>query len=151
MSTIASSQSRLDEKLAQFQEEVRLGQKEAIAKAVKKSIYEKPYFFRRKGNEAQVNFNARVNEAFVQAKAEVGNIPTNPNASGAIEGVRSSIKNGCLLLEERHKLILLANRSEQGWGIVEEYTLQPIWPRARKMSGELKKRRRWQSERRPKG
>ena len=35
MSAISSSQWRMDEKLAQFQEEVRLGQVEATAKALK--------------------------------------------------------------------------------------------------------------------
>ena len=37
MSAISSSQRRMDEKLAQFQAEVRLGQEEAAAKAVKKA------------------------------------------------------------------------------------------------------------------
>ena len=45
MSAISSSQSRMDEKLEQFQAEVRLGQEEAVAKALKKVHYEKPYTF----------------------------------------------------------------------------------------------------------
>ena len=58
MSAISSSKRRMDEKLAQFQAKVRLGQEEAAAKAVKKARYEKPYTFRRKVNEAQAHFNA---------------------------------------------------------------------------------------------
>ena len=45
MSANSSSQSRMDEKLVQFQVEVRPGQEEAVAKALKKPHYEKPYTF----------------------------------------------------------------------------------------------------------
>ena len=39
MSSISLSQRRMDEKLAQFQEEVRVGQEDAAAKATKKARY----------------------------------------------------------------------------------------------------------------
>ena len=39
MSTISSSQQRMAKKLAQFQEEVRLRQEEAAARALKKACY----------------------------------------------------------------------------------------------------------------
>ena len=63
----AEAMRRMDEKLPQFQVEVRLGQEEAAAKVVKKARYEKPYTFRRKANEAPAHFNARVDEALAQA------------------------------------------------------------------------------------
>ena len=54
MSSTASSQSRMDEKVAQFQAKVRRGQEEAAAKTVNKAHYEMPYFFLRKGNQGVI-------------------------------------------------------------------------------------------------
>ena len=48
MTAITASQSVVDAKLQQFREEIRRGQEEAAAKAVKRARYEKPYTFRRR-------------------------------------------------------------------------------------------------------
>ena len=45
MTAITPSQSLVDAKLQQFCEEIRQGQEEAAAKAVKRAHYEKPYTF----------------------------------------------------------------------------------------------------------
>ena len=62
MQTIGSSQVRLEEQIAQFQAEMRQGQEEAAVKALKRARYEKPYSFKKKGNEAQALFNAKLDE-----------------------------------------------------------------------------------------
>ena len=53
MEAIACSQARMDDKLARFQAEVRQGQEDAAAKAMKRARYEQLYIFIRKGNEAR--------------------------------------------------------------------------------------------------
>ena len=58
MEAITAFQTRMDEKFSEFQVEVRQGQEEAAVKALKRARYEKPYTFKRKGNEEQATFNA---------------------------------------------------------------------------------------------
>ena len=55
MEAIASSQTRMDDKFAKFQAEVRQGQEDAAAKALKRARYDRPYVFKRKGYEAQAH------------------------------------------------------------------------------------------------
>ena len=71
MGAITESHSRMEEKLGEFRTEVRQGQEEAAAKALKRARYEKPYAFKRKGNEEQAEFNAKVDETAAEAEAEL--------------------------------------------------------------------------------
>ena len=123
MSAITASQSVVDEKLQQFREEIRQGQEEAATKAVKRARYEKPYVFRKRGNEEQASFNAKVEEALSQAESDLSSISAPP---AAIQRVKESIQKGRSLLEERQKLIRLADRSDHGWGVVDEYTADDL-------------------------
>ena len=50
---IGSSQARMEEKFSHFQSEVQQGQEEAATKALNRARFEKPYTYKRKGNEAQ--------------------------------------------------------------------------------------------------
>ena len=50
----------MDSKLNQFKAEMRLGQEEAAAKALKRARLERPYTYRRKGNEEQAGFNTKL-------------------------------------------------------------------------------------------
>ena len=53
MAAIHASQERIDYKLAVFRAEVKQGQEAAATKALKRVRHDKPYSFRRKGNEEQ--------------------------------------------------------------------------------------------------
>ena len=68
MEAIQASQNRIAEKLAQFQDEVGLGQEEAVAKALKRIHIESPYTYRRKGNEEQAGFNRKVEDTIKEAQ-----------------------------------------------------------------------------------
>ena len=63
MEAITASQTRMDERFAEFRTEVRQGQEDAAAKALKRARYEKPYEFKRKGadfhNRQMPRFNSR--------------------------------------------------------------------------------------------
>ena len=111
MQAIESSQRRMDEKFHRFQEEIRLGLEDAAAKALKWDKYEKPYVFRRKGNETQAIFNAKVDEALAQADYDIADIAPGPVESPAISRVRDSIQKGRAIIEERQKLKRLADSS----------------------------------------
>ena len=122
MEAIESSHTRMEEKFAQFRSEVRLGQEEAAAKALKRARYEKPYSFKKKGNEAQALFNSKLDETLSQAQSDAASFATDPSAAPALRRVTEGLQKGRELIEERQKLIRLADRSEHGWGMVEEYT-----------------------------
>ena len=57
---IRESQRKLDTKFAKFQDEIKQGQEDAAAKALKRVRREKPYAYKRKGNEEQASFNEKV-------------------------------------------------------------------------------------------
>ena len=124
MDAIQATQSRLDDKLAAFQDQVCLSQEEAASKAVKKSkAAEKPFIFKKKGNEAQAKFNAQVEDAVEEAIGELDGIS---HPSKPVERAKAVLEEGRKLLTERQKLIKIADRSEFGWSVVAEYTADEL-------------------------
>ena len=122
MAAIRSSQERIDHKLAEFRAEVKQGQEDAAAKALKRVRHDKPYSFRRKGNEEQSSFNEKVEEVVLEAQAELADVRDSP----AVDRAREALTEGTKLLAERQKLIKIADRSEYGWGVVAEYTADEL-------------------------
>ena len=120
---IESSQARMEEKFARFASEVRQGQEEAAAKTLKRVCYKKPYSFKRKGSEAQSIFNTRLDETLAQAENNATSIASGPASAHAHapQRVVDGLRKGRELIDERQKLTRLADRSEHGWGMVEEY------------------------------
>ena len=91
-------------------------------KVVKRARHEKPYGFKKKGNEEQSNFNSGVEETLAEAEAELAGV----GASLALERAQQSLERGRKLIAERQKLIRIADRSELGWGVVAEYTADEL-------------------------
>ena len=111
MGAITESQSRMEEKLVEFRSEMWQGQEDAAAKALKRARYEKPYAFKRKGNEEQAAFNAKLDETAVEAEAELTEpgAPTTP----ALQRALNAVKQGRRLIAER-QLKLPTDRSTAG-------------------------------------
>ncbi len=122
MTAIQATQDRVDGQFTSFREEVRQGQEDAATKALKRVRHEKAYAFKRKGNEEQATFNSRVEETLAEAQAALAV----PGSSKAIERAQAALKKGTDLLQERQKLIKIADRSEYGWGVVAEYTADEL-------------------------
>ena len=122
LSTIKESHMRFDAKLTDFREEMRQGQEEAAMKALKRARHEKPYQFKRKGNEELAAFNAQVDEALTEVRLEL----PGRSASSVLERAHKAIERGRQLLAERQKLICIADRSELGWSVVSEYTVDEL-------------------------
>ena len=122
LEVIQANQVRTDERLEQFRAELQHGQEEAACKALKRVRVEKPFSFRRKGNEEQAVFNDRVEEAISDTQAELATVRSMP----AIEKMREALKKGAQLLAERQKLTKIADRSEFGWVVVTEYTADKL-------------------------
>lgn len=81
---------------------------------VKKLRREEPESFKRKGNEIQYKFNSKLQDSLEEAKTHL--------ETNAVEKAKESLTEGTLLLTNRQKLILLADKSEFGWKTVEEYS-----------------------------
>ena len=91
------------------------GQEEALEKAAKR---EKPYIFKKKSHQVQYDFNEQVAACIDNAKDELKKRPaTGTGLAKALE----SLEEGTELLTTRQKLIRIADRSELGWKVVEEY------------------------------
>ena len=73
---------------------------------IKKIRREEPKSFKRKGNEVQYKFNAKIQDSIDVAKLYL--------ESNAIDKAKESLTEGTSLLTERQKLILLADKSEFG-------------------------------------
>ena len=114
MDAISATQTHMDVKFAEFQPEVHGGQKHAVVKALKRARHEKPYEYKRKGNEEQVAFNAKLDEAVVEAETQLEE--AGPSTAPALQRAKEALKSGRQLIVELQKLIKIADRSEHGWG-----------------------------------
>ena len=76
LNEIRESQRKLSSKFVQFRDEIKRGQEDAAEKALKRVRREKPYVYKRKGNEEQAIFNEKVEEAIASAQLELeGHLP----------------------------------------------------------------------------
>ena len=83
---------------------------------IKKFRREKPKSFKRKGNEVQYTFNSKLQDTLVTFEAN-SHLEAN-----AVNKAKASLSEGMSMVTETQKLILLADKSEFGWKIVQEYT-----------------------------
>ena len=115
LEAITSSQTTMEQRFTEFRDEVRQGQEDAAAKALKRASLEKPYTFRRKGNEEQAVFNGRLDETVTGAEAELAAAPTSVAQSQGILRARETLNKGRNPLAERQKLIRIADWSGVWW------------------------------------
>ena len=98
-------------------ESIKRSNSEAVEdqlREIKKIRREEPKSFKRKGNEVQYKFNAKIQDSIDEAKSYL--------ESNAVDKAKESLTEGTSLLTERQKLILLADKSEFDWKTVQEYT-----------------------------
>lgn len=98
-------------------ESIKRSNSEAVEdqlREIKKIRREEPKSFKRKGNEVQYKFNAKIQDSIDEAKSYL--------ESNAVDKAKESLTEGTSLLTERQKLILLPDKSEFGWKTVQEYT-----------------------------
>ena len=88
---------------------------------MKRALYNWPYMFEHKGNEAQAAFNAKVDETMAQGENDIADITPTPATTRAIQRMLETVQKGCSIIKQQQKLIRLANYSEHGWEMVEEY------------------------------
>ena len=135
LTAIQESERRLDRKLADFKADVRQAQDEAATKAVHRMRHDKPFEYTAHGEQAR--FNAQVEETVQEAQEALSTL----EEALALQRAQEALEKGAHLLAERQKLIKIADRSANGWGVVTEYTadeladdvtMRSAWRRRRK-------------------
>ena len=79
----------------------------------KKLKFEEPRRLKKKANEDQFRFNSKLADVLDEAKSSC--------STQNLDKVKESVEKGENLLAERQKHILLANKSEYGWMVIQEY------------------------------
>lgn len=100
--------------------EMRESQEEAAEKmeAMKK---EKPLTFNKKAHEVQHSFNQSVEDRLRGAESSLAKAARLLEDGPAVVRAQQDLTKGKELLSHRQKLIRIADRSEYGWVVVEEY------------------------------
>ena len=155
LDSISALSSSFDAKLAEFKEQLMEEQKMENDRLTKKLKLEKKFEFRRKGNEIQHAFNEGVKAVVDEVAAILDKHP----ATG-LERAKEALKEGMQLIDERQKLIKIADRSESGWLTAQEYETDEIADdsddekriaRAERQAERLKKKRSQSVGRRGRG
>ena len=139
--------SSMQQSMASFRTELCRDQEETVEKAAKKARLSAEVTFRRKRNEKQYRFNEIVQDKLSTAALHIEeatassetSVPTATSATGstqhsltgvgasssglmsALKQAREAVEEGMELVRSRQKAIMLADRSELGWAVVNEY------------------------------
>lgn len=117
--------NNIKEDIKRNQDEMKKTQEEMTQNVVRRVKRSRPAEFKRKGNEKQFRFNDEVVEKLESVEADLeqstssGEVPE--EVATSLEKAKRTIKEGMSLLEERQKMIKLADRSDYGWELVNEY------------------------------
>ena len=122
LTAIQESERRLDRKLADFKADVRQAQDEAATKAVHRMRHDKPFEYKKKAHGEQARFNVQVEETVQEAQEALSTLEEAP----ALQHTQEALEKGARLLAERQKLIKIADRSVNGWGVVTEYMVDEL-------------------------
>ena len=83
------------------------------------------YTFRKKGHEQQHKVNGRVLDSLRQADGFIQEFTAGSSAD-PLDGARNKIAEGISILTHRQKCTKLADSSEHGWRMVQEYVSNPL-------------------------
>ena len=109
-----SMQSSLDGKLSEFKEQILSEQRAENERLSKKLKLEKKFEFRKKGNEIQHDFQEKIKATMEETASLLEN-------DGNIPKVKEALQQGINEVNERQKLIKIADRSKNGWLTAQEY------------------------------
>ena len=111
-----------------WMKELKEGQDMVAATVARRARQEPRYVFKKKSHEEQSKVNENVDDAMREAEVELqseGSSATIPSASN-IKSALESLKKGRAVIAERQKLIKIADRSELGWAVMNEYTADEL-------------------------
>ena len=89
-----------------------------LASQIASEVQPETYVFKKKGNEQQFNFNRKV---IKRSSAAVKALE-----SGNIGKAKEELNEGISLLNNRQKVVKLADKSEVGWAMVQGYVCNDL-------------------------
>ena len=115
MDLLLSSMQTMQEQMKAMQK----GQEETCMRLARQS-HKDSYVFKKKGNECQYKANKEVKERLEVAASYLDRVKA-VSGKEHLNLAKKEIAKGTSFLARREKLIKLADRSESGWAVVEEY------------------------------
>ena len=115
LTAIRNLKSQMNERMTSMKKELTQEREQADKCLVKRMKMEKALTFKHKSHEVQYTFNEEVKAKFDSVKAALHDTPP------AVEKAKSTTEEGEKLINDRQKLIRIADRNEHGWATVEEY------------------------------
>ena len=116
--TMMKSMEQLFQKSIDELKRSHMDSSDAQIREIKKLKMKEPRRFKKKVNEDQFRFNAKIQDTLEETKAAA--------QANALDKVKDSLQKGEDLLKERQKHILLADKSEYGWSTVQDYKKSEI-------------------------
>ena len=114
-----------DSKLDSFKRELLENQETSNLKLAKRLKTSEGPEFKKKGNKIQYNFNNSIKDKISAAIEDVETVCDRLNEGSPEEDLlrkaKAELAEGNIELEQRNKLIVIADQSEAGWAVVEEY------------------------------
>ena len=125
MDAITGEKREMEDKFTASMDELRrkltASQEDASEEVVTK-LKQRSYQFRRKGNEAQFQFNSSVEDHVQSAKREIAKLtPTDAKDQASVRKAMAHLDQGLQAIACRQKHIKLADYSELGWQVVAVY------------------------------
>ncbi|MCG8049359.1 MAG: zinc finger domain-containing protein [Candidatus Thiodiazotropha endolucinida] len=116
-------------KLASFEQKISSSQRDIsdsqFAKIQQNILLNDSYSFKRKGNEEQFKANVRVLDKLREADSHLKDSLI-LQYDESVVSAKTRITEGIDILNHRQKLVKLADSSELGWRVVQEYEAHPL-------------------------
>ena len=119
----------LTSRFAMFEQRISSSQRDIsdsqLSKIQQNILSNDSYTFKRKGNEEQFKANVRVIDKLREADSHLTDSLSQNTAESTVLA-KARVSEGIDILKHRQKLIKLADSSELGWKVVQEYESHPL-------------------------
>ena len=118
----SDGQKELKRRLDKLERDAASGQEDATQRVVKRLKEDRTLIFKKKGNEKQFLFNNNIKDQIEAAEKQLDLLETTTKTQGEVlQRAKEELQKDLTLLADRQKRIKLADRSEYGWALVDEY------------------------------